>query len=449
MLENISKVRPKFHITGGEGWINDPNGLVKFNGEYHVFFQYYSDATYWGPMHWGHVKSKDLTHWERLPIALRPDEQDDGCFSGSAIVFRNKLWLLYTSYKQNDGEESSRQTQALASSSDGVNFQKHGIVIGESDLPPEYYPCDFRDPKIMQADDCFYCLIAARKRGGRGRILMYKSVDLFKWQFVCDVTGHDSSGTMIECPDYFRELRLLTYCEQNQPSEGSTHLNLHSTFAQFGDMDFSSSFNPSGEKQIIDYGFDFYAAQTFHDEPIMFGWLGMWERNYPSDKYGFAGMLTVPRKLGRNGNELIQTPVYAGKKVFEASVSGKLSDRIIEGVIKIEIKGLKKLCLKMRKSGDNYASLTLCGNEWIFDRSKAGAEIVGMEKDGDSLSGIRRMPYKSGQVNNLEIVFDTFSIEIFADGKALSSTIYPELKADGLELETECGECRYSRYEIE
>ena len=90
------QIRPVFHITGGNGWINDPNGLVKFNGEYHVFYQYYAEATYWGPMHWGHVKSKDLTHWERLPVEIRPYEPDDGCFSGSAIVQNVKLWFMNT-----------------------------------------------------------------------------------------------------------------------------------------------------------------------------------------------------------------------------------------------------------------------------------------------------------------------------------------------------------------
>ena len=77
--------QPVFHINGGEGWINDPNGLIYFRGAYHVFYQYYPHDTKWGPMHWGHVRSSDLTHWERLPIALYPDKNEDGCFSGSAI----------------------------------------------------------------------------------------------------------------------------------------------------------------------------------------------------------------------------------------------------------------------------------------------------------------------------------------------------------------------------
>lgn len=91
------KLRPKFHIHA-DGWINDPNGLVVFNGKYHAFFQYYPDDVKWGPMHWGHVVSEDLFNWQKQPVALTPDTDydRDGCFSGSAIVWEGKLWLLYT-----------------------------------------------------------------------------------------------------------------------------------------------------------------------------------------------------------------------------------------------------------------------------------------------------------------------------------------------------------------
>lgn len=443
----IEQLRPVFHITGGNGWINDPNGLVKFNGEYHVFYQYYAEATYWGPMHWGHVKSKDLTHWERLPVAIRPDEQDDGCFSGSAIVHNGKLWLLYTSYKKNDGGVSERQLQALASSDDGIHFFKHGIVIGEDDLPEGYCPWSFRDPKVLRVNGVFYCFVAAKLREGTGRILLYKSTDLFRWEFVCAVTG-ESGGKMIECPDYCTQLGLLTYSEQFQPHEGKTHLNIHSSFAHFGFTDFEKPFVPDSKRQIIDYGFDFYASQTFADEPIMIGWLGMWDRNYPCAKYGFAGMLTVPRRLRRQGDELLQTPVYAAEKVCEKAVNGRLTDSISVGAIRLDIKDLRAFDLKMRKSDDGFARFTLSDSEWIFDRSRAGARIVGVEEDDDSLAGIRRMPYRSAETVTVEIVFDLFSAEIFVNGKALSATLYPEPSADGLDLEIDCSSCTYSRYEI-
>ena len=441
-------LRPEFHITGERGWINDPNGLVKFKGEYHVFFQYYSSNVYWGPMHWGHVKSRDLFNWEHLPVALAPDEQDDGCFSGTAIVWKGRLWLMYTSYKENGGGENIRQLQALASSEDGVNFKKHGIVIGEKDLPCGYSPCDFRDPKIFAEGDTLYCLVAARKIDGRGRILLFSSKDLFKWKFECDVLNADSSGTMIECPDYNSKLGLLTYCEQFQPAVGSKHLNIHSTFYRLGKVDCKNKKSSFGDSEIVDYGFDFYAPQIFADEPVMIGWLNMWERNNPSAKYGFSGMLTVPRRIEVKDGEVLQTPVLDLHEIKKATVVNTLFDSFKIGVIKFEIENLKDFSLKMRKKGLNYASFSLDGKEWVFNRSRAGEQINGVEKDADSLAGIRRMPFKESEKTEITIVSDEFSLEIFVNGKALSSTVYPAPDADGLELEISASDCTYTKYKV-
>lgn len=441
-------LRPKFHITGGKGWINDPNGLVKFNGEYHVFFQYYLHNVYWGPMHWGHVVSSDLTNWKHLPVALAPDEQDDGCFSGTAVVWKGKLWLMYTSFKENGGGDNVRQLQAVASSEDGVNFTKHGIVIGEKDLPSEYSPCDFRDPKIFIEDDVLYCLVAARKINGRGRILLFSSKDMFNWKFECDVFGSDSGGIMIECPDYNKGLGLLTYCEQFQPAQGSKHLNIHSTFYRLGKLDCKTHKAEFGESEILDYGFDFYAAQIFKDTPVMIGWLNMWDRNIPSEKYGFAGMLTVPRKLEIKDGKLWQTPAVYSTLLYEKAVNGNYKDSIKTGIVKITAENLKAFKLSLRKKNSTSADFCLKNGEWVFDRSHSGEEIKGKEVDADSLAGIRRMPFEKGEKTEIYIVMDEFSVELFVDGKALSSTIYPDADADGFELETEADKCILQRFEV-
>lgn len=89
--------RLKYHVCPEHGWINDPNGFSYFQGYYHLFYQYYPDEPIWGPMHWGHVRSKDLVHWENLPIALIPGDKEDlhGCFSGSAVEYNNRLYLIW------------------------------------------------------------------------------------------------------------------------------------------------------------------------------------------------------------------------------------------------------------------------------------------------------------------------------------------------------------------
>ena len=446
----IKTREPSFHITGETGWINDPNGLIYYNGKYHAFFQYYPEDTKWGPMHWGHVVSDDLTNWEYLPVALAPGDDCDknGCFSGSAILYDEKLWLMYTGFIENQGGDSIRQVQCLAESSDGITFKKHGIVIGEDKLPEGYSPSDFRDPKLWIHEDYFWCIVAAKKTDGRGRILLYKSKDLFDWEFVNDLLGKDSAGTMIECPDYNEELGYLMFCEQFQPSEGTTHLNIHSCRWCIGKIDYSTGTFIEESRGIVDYGFDMYAPQTFAGKLIFMGWLNMWDRNVPSAQYGFAGMLTVPRKISVIEGRLYQEPVVNCKEAFNFNVSDKLEDKVVNGVITIKATELEELSLKLRSDGSNYTELTLQNGEWVFNRSKSGEEITGVEKDEDSLNGIRRMPFSNKKEVTITIVMDDYSVEIFEDGRAMSSTIYPPEGADALELTVKAESCQYERSDI-
>lgn len=452
MEERERTLRPKFHVTGGSGWINDPNGLILYKGRYHAFYQYYPNDVHWGPMHWGHVVSDDLLRWERLPIALYPGNEGDenGCFSGSAIVWQDKLWLMYTGFAENNGGESIRQLQCLASSDDGIHFTKHGIVIGEENLPSEYCPWDFRDPKVWRKDGAFWCVVAARaKSSGKGRILLYRSKDLFSWEFVNDLFGEDSLGMMIECPDYVDSKGLLLCGEQFQPNEGNLHLNVHTTRWYSGKINYETGRFEMQKRGIIDYGFDFYAPQTFAGDGAMMGWLQMWDRNIPSEKYGFAGMLTVARSLQVVDGELFQTPIAKGKTVKTEKVEKELCDEAVTGVLRIRAKNLRALTLRMREKGEKYAYLTLNGSEWVFCRAKVGEPILGQEKDADSLAGIRRMPFSGKDSVELTVVMDEFSLEIFENGKALSATVYPEANAEKISLSVDADECVYVRETIE
>lgn len=450
MTNTITKTKqPAFHITGKQGWINDPNGLILFKGKYHVFFQHNPYDVKWGAMHWGHVVSEDLTHWEYLPNALIPCDEFDsyGCFSGSAIEHDGKLWLLYTGVVENQGGETLRQLQCLAESDDGITFKKHGIVIGEDKLPSEYEPWNFRDPKVWKHDGTFWCVVAARKRNGRGRALLYKSSNLFDWEFVGDLFNKDCNGDMIECPDLNEQMGYLLLSEQYQPKDEG-HYNIHTSRWHLGKIDYLTGAFKEKAVGSMDYGFDLYAPQTFTGASVVMGWLNMWDRNIPSTKYGFAGMLTVPRSVCVKNDRLYQTPIVKTKSRTETSVDGGFCDRVVKGVITIKAKALTEFNLRLREKDENFTELSLKDKNWVFNRSRSGEEIVGMEADADSLAGIRRMPFSKSEETTLTIVMDEFSVEIFEDGNVLSSTIYPPEGADRLTLTVKAESCCYIKEEV-
>ena len=141
---------PYYHLAARAGWMNDPNGLVWFDGWFHAFYQHHPYSTEWGPMHWGHARSRDLMRWEHLPVALAPEgpEDKDGCFSGSAVVNGNELALIYTGHKFHgdpSSEDNLYQVQCIATSRDGVNFTRKGQIL---DTPSGLH--HFRDPKVWK-----------------------------------------------------------------------------------------------------------------------------------------------------------------------------------------------------------------------------------------------------------------------------------------------------------
>ena len=205
--------RPDFHLSARTGWMNDPNGFSYYNGQYHMFYQYYPYETKWGPMHWGHAVSSDLLHWEYLPAALAPDDacDRDGCFSGSAVALPDgRHLLMYTGVlreRQADGGYGDIQTQCLAVG-DGVDYEKCEMnpVLDKADLPEGSSAHDFRDPKIWQKEDGTYCcVVGSRPADGSGQILLYTSPDGFEWKFKSILaSNHNRFGKMWECPDFFR-----------------------------------------------------------------------------------------------------------------------------------------------------------------------------------------------------------------------------------------------------
>lgn len=315
-----SRYRLGYHIMPKSGWINDPNGFSYFNGYYHIFYQHYPYAPEWGPMHWGHARSKDLVHWETLPIALTPGDEEDknGCFSGTGIVKDNQLYLFYTGhhyYGDNDPEHFW-QNQNLAYSSDGIHFNKYenNAVIPK---PPEDNTHHFRDPKVWKHDDSYYMIVGSQNKQELGRIILYRSTDLYNWEYIGPVSqssGQHEEGYMWECPDFF-ELDgqfVFLFSPQGMDAEDEQYLNLYQNGYVVGDFDYETfEFNRNSFKEL-DHGHDFYAPQTMlppDGRRILIGWMAMWENTMPEKEDGWSGALTLPRELRLINNHLYMRPI--------------------------------------------------------------------------------------------------------------------------------------------
>jgi len=279
--------RLKYHFEPSKGWINDPNGLVYFKGKYHAFFQHYPYAPKWGQMHWGHAISEDLIHWEELPIALYPDQSYDdggGCYSGSAVVKDEVLYLFYTSVSQELG-----QTQSMATSLDGIHFEKYcGNPIIET-FPLEGSK-EFRDPKVSLIGDTYYMVCGTGKEDV-GKIVMYTSKDLYHWDYSGVLLEGSQYGNVIECPDLFqyKDKFILMFSQMAKVS--------HATMFVYGDFD-GKTFTPISY-HTPEAGPHFYAPQTFLDEKgrrIVIAWLYSWDRKV-EEGVEYVGALTIPREI--------------------------------------------------------------------------------------------------------------------------------------------------------
>ena len=289
----------------------------------------------------------------------------------------------------------------------------------------------------------------AKKVVGGGSIVLFKSKDLKKCEFVSDVLTHDSEGKMIECVDYHEDLNLLVYSEQDFPSDNPHCLNIHSCEYEIGHLNEQYKFISKRGKKLIDYGFDFYAPQITDEGHYLIAWLNMWDRNNPSSQYGFAGMLTVPRKVTIEDGLLLQTPVIYGKKEKEVSIKDRYEDHMTVGTLVLEVSDLKNLSIELRKGEDDVTKFYLKDNEFFFDRSKSGEIISGAEEDELSRNGMRKMPYLKKEKDEIYLVLDKYSVEIFVNGISMSNLIYPSENSDGFELKIKSKSCKLEIYRDE
>jgi len=288
--------RPAFHFLPEKHWMNDPNGLIQWEGQYHMFYQYNPHGAFHGTIHWGHAISRDLVHWEYLPIALAPtpDGVDkDGCWSGCAVNNNGAPTLLYTGVYP--------QVQCIATSSDDLlTWQKHPHPVITAP-PPEievHAGGEIRDPFVWKEKDQWYMLLGSRIEGAGGLILLYRSEDLLHWEYLHPLLTGDANqmepfwtGTMWECPNFidFGEKRTLIISVQEHPAKP--------LFAAYFTGRYEEERFIPETQDVLVHGAYFYAPQVMRADDgryIMWGWIQEGRSHNQSLAAGWNGVMSLP-----------------------------------------------------------------------------------------------------------------------------------------------------------
>jgi fructan beta-fructosidase len=431
---------------------------VYFDGEYHLFYQYYPDNTVWGPMHWGHAVSTDLVFWEHLPIALYPDSLGY-IFSGSAVVDWNNttgfqagnappLVAVFTQHDP-EGERAGRidyQTQGIAYSHD--RGRSWTMYEGNPVLPNPGLR-DFRDPKVRRHDasNQWIMVLAAGDR-----VRFYGSSDLKNWRHLSDFGAEAGNHEGVwECPDLFPlatasgETRwvLLVSINPGAPNGGS---GTQYFVGRFDGTAFTSD-NPPETELWLDWGRDNYAGVTWSDVPeedgrsLFIGWMSNWAyaQVVPTERWRSA--MTLPRSLTLvetdTGLRVASNPVeelqrLRGKRIAVGSVTvvdgrtevdGVADRSTFEAILDIDLDGSKAEVFGIELANANGATYRFgydrATGSLFSDRTQAGHP----DFSDAFATKPHAAPYRpSGNRMQLHVFVDKSSIEVFVDGGQLAMT---------------------------
>jgi len=467
------KYRPQYHFSPPDMWMNDPNGMVYFEGEYHLFYQYYPDSTIWGPMHWGHAVSTDLLHWQHLPIALYPDSLGY-IFSGSAVIdFNNTsgfgsadnppMIAIYTYHnpKLEALGLSNYQYQSIAYSLDKgrtwVKYHNNPVLLNPG-LE------DFRDPKVCWHSETEKWIMTLATGD---HVCFYSSRDLKEWVFESEFGKNlGAHGGVWECPDLFeltvdniqneKKWVLLVSMNPGAPNGGS------GTQYFIGSFD-GHTFTPDkAEIKWIDYGTDNYAGVTWSNvetRKIFLGWMSNWSYAQKVPTYPWRSALTIPRELVltfQNGdylikskpvdelNQLLKPLITKGKTIIDKdgiSINLKNDDLSVSVIdININLQNEEELIIEISNiidqklvlgynsaTGKLYIDRTLAGNSDFDENFAKKIHEVDIQRVEGSL--------------NIKILLDRSSVEMFfADGLyVMTDLVFPDQDYSSLKIFVKSG----------
>lgn len=475
------RYRMGFHLMPPKGWLNDPNGLCCFRGEYHVFFQYTPQSPLGGQKYWGHYISADLLHWRFAGIALSPDQAFDrsGVYSGSAVVTggqdgQQKMHIYYTGNVKLDGEydyiDSGREANVVyTESADGIHFSEKRLLMTNADYPADY-TTHVRDPKVFFQDGSYYMALGGRKRGSvvsgmdhadersrtdvrresddrckadfqredKGAVLVYRSEDGAEWKLEQEITTPEPFGYMWECPDLFSvgQRKCLSFCPQGLDAEPYRFQNTdQSGYAWMDGGDIAKGFVE------WDMGFEFYAPQTFEDESgrrLMYGWVGLPDTPYenPTVEAGWQHCLTVPRELTVRNGQVCQNPAKELCSLLEDGKSwtgdgGLTETEDFSFWLQVEQIETERFCISI---GDHlFLKFENKVFTWEFPDGKTEEDDWGRGRR------VRRMELE--ELTDIRVLCDHSILELFVNGgsRVMCGRFYPQ--EGSFRIRTEgCGE---------
>ena len=439
------KYRPQFHFTSRKNWLNDPNGLVYYDGEWHMYFQHVSIKNGDGPKSWGHAVSKDMLHWEQLPHAILPYKSGSGkggvIWSGSAVVDHNnslgkqvgdtKTLVAYFTLTAGPMEQCAAystdkgRTYTLINDGDPV-VPNQGIWKGE------------RDPKVFWHEATKKWIMAVIVAGPDKLVRIWNSDDMVNWT----KTG-DFSRNFVECFDMY-ELPL-----DGNKNNTKWVCNDAAFYYQIGDFD-GSVFKSDNKMLLGDWGGRrffkaFYASQTFNNSPdgrvYQIAWLKGAGKNNPFKKHElpFTQQMSFPCELTlkstAEGERMYRWPIDGIKKLYKKShtfenlTTASKASAAVSG-----IKGdLVDMIVEFEPSGDDLVTFNICGLDVVYgnstmfpDKNGKMVKVKSIEfRDIDRGTDLIKIPAPSvdGKVN-LRILLDRLSIEMFVNEGAYVAASY-------------------------
>ncbi len=467
--------RPQYHFSPRENWTNDPNGLVYFEGEYHLFFQYNPVGDQWGHMTWSHAVSRDLVHWEQLPPAI-PEENGTMIFTGSTVVDENNtsgfctnhkpcLVAIYTGHTPEHSGRAPLQTQNLAFSNDrGRTWTKYS---GNPVL--DLHMSDFRDPKVFWSRQTSrWVMVVSLPNDHKVRI--YGSADLKHWSALSDFGPAGATGGQWECPELFElplegrrdETRWVLKIGLNpgalQGGSGEQYF-----LGRFDGTRFIND-NPVSQTMWTDYGKDCYCSLTFNHLPrghptVMIGWMNNWQYAKDLPTSPWRGQMTFPRSLGLRqtpaGLRLVQMPIDQLGRLEEkaAGTTGTVEmvnrwlatseltkGRTFQLKAEIPLGSAREVGWRILESDGNQTVISYDpkAQKLFFDRTHSG--LANVSKDFPHRTESPLVLQES--LLRLNVLVDRNSVEIFADGGQFASTnlVFPPPGASGIEVYAKGGQ---------